>query len=182
MFPVRLNDFEFSSKSQFVFSNETEQAHVANHLWKFNARLLAIASAILFCAASFAHADDKPKVDYNRDIRPILAEACYKCHGPDGKQRQADLRLDVESVVGKRLESGHQAIEAGAAARSGVVVRILAKDPTVKMPPPESGKTLTVGQIELITRWIDQGAQWKGHWTYGENLRIEDVPVDRNTS
>ena len=166
MFPVTLNSFSFSCRCQLVFLTETEQAHVANHLRKFNGHLLAIVIATLFCAGSFAHASEKPKVDYNRDIRPILAEACYKCHGPDGKQRQAELRLDVESVVGKRLESGHQAIEAGSAARSGVVVRILAKDPTVKMPPPESGKTLSADQIELITRWIDQGAKWQGHWAF----------------
>ena len=99
-------------------------------------------------------------VDYNRDIRPILADNCYKCHGPDGNQRQAGFRLDLETVVGLRLESGHTAITAGSSTKSAVVDRILSRDPDEQMPPRGSGKSLTATQIDLLIRWIDQGAAW----------------------
>ena len=105
-------------------------------------------------------------VDYNRDIRPILADNCYKCHGPDGNQRQAGFRLDLETVVGLRLESGHTAITAGSSTKSAVVDRILSRDPDEQMPPRGSGKSLTAAQIDLLIRWIDQGAAWQGHWAF----------------
>jgi len=126
--------------------------------------LLAIAIASF--AGHTAQAADDSAIDYNRDIRPILADTCYKCHGPDGNQRQADLRLDVPAVVGQKLEGGHTAIVAGSSATSAVVSRITSRDPDVRMPPADSGKNLTAGQVELITKWIDQGASWQGHWAF----------------
>ena len=126
--------------------------------------LLAIAIASF--AGHKAQAADDSAIDYNRDIRPILADTCYKCHGPDGNQRQADLRLDVPAVVGQKLEGGHTAIVAGSSTTSAVVSRITSRDPDVRMPPADSGKNLTAGQVELITKWIDQGASWQGHWAF----------------
>ena len=130
-------------------------------LWFF--ALLWITPPAAFQGVSAA---EPGMVDYNRDIRPILADNCYKCHGPDGNQRQAGFRLDLENVVGLRLESGHTAIAAGSSSKSAVVHRILSPDADERMPPRDSGKTLTPGQIDLLKRWIDQGAAWQGHWAF----------------
>ena len=138
--------------------------------------LLAI--AIASSAGLNARAADDSAVDYNRDIRPILADTCYKCHGPDGNQRQADLRMDVESVVGLKLDGGHTAIVAGSAATSAVVARITSRDPETRMPPRESGKSLTPVQIELITKWVDQGAKWQGHWAFQPPTRPTPPTAD----
>ena len=114
-------------------------------LWFF--ALLWITPPAAFQSVSAA---EPGMVDYNRDIRPILADNCYKCHGPDGNQRQAGFRLDLENVVGLRLESGHTAIVAGSSSKSAVVQRILSPDADERMPPRDSGKTLTSGQIDLL--------------------------------
>src|SRR5262245_57289625 len=94
-----------------------------------------------------AFADD---VQFNRDIRPILSENCFACHGPDAKHREAELRLDVrDSAVGKRE---HQAIVPGNAAASHLIERVTSSDADLKMPPETSGKKLTPTQIELLKR------------------------------
>ncbi|MCH8828829.1 MAG: PSD1 domain-containing protein [Planctomycetes bacterium] len=123
------------------------------------------AAAVIFAAAGAFAADGK-RVDYNRDIRPLLANTCYKCHGPDSKQRQAGLRLDQKkSAVGK-LESGLRAVVPGDRKKSELWRRITAKDADERMPPADSGKTLTPAQIELIGRWIDQQAVFQKHWSF----------------
>jgi hypothetical protein len=100
--------------------------------------------------------------DFNRDIRPILSDNCFTCHGPDEKQRQARLRFDIRE--GAFAKAG--VIVPGAAARSKLIQRVTATDPALRMPPPESGHTLTDKQIELLRRWIDEGAKWETHWAY----------------
>ena len=104
-------------------------------------------------------------IDYNRDIRPILSENCYACHGPDPKARKADLRLDVKEDV-FRDRSGFAVIVAGDPASSELLERIATDDPEAVMPPPESGKTLSKEQVDLVRDWIAQGAPWDGHWAY----------------
>ena len=98
---------------------------------------------------------------YNRDVRPILAESCFACHGPDSGARQADLRLDRE-------DSAHEiAIEPGSADDSELVERVTSDDPDERMPPPESKKPrLTSKQIDTLRRWIDAGAKYEPHWAY----------------
>jgi hypothetical protein len=127
--------------------------------------IIAFAGA-LFCSKLLlgAAADDskaKP-IDFNREIRPILSDNCFKCHGPDEKQRMAKLRLDTKE--GAFAKPG--VIVPGEPAKSKLVMRIASKDPNVVMPPPESGHKLTANQIELLTRWIAEGAQWNEHWAY----------------
>lgn len=117
--------------------------------------------AALVCGSflSLAEADDK--VLYNRDIRPILADACFSCHGPDSASRKADLRIDrSEDAVAA------QAIVPGRPDDSEVLRRILSSDPDEVMPPPATKKTLTVAQKELIRRWIAQGAEYQPHWSF----------------
>ena len=118
---------------------------------------------LLFVHSVPARADSR--IDYNRDIRPILSENCYACHGPDPKARKADLRLDLKEDA-FRDRSGFFVIAAGDPASSELLERIATDDPDAVMPPPESGKTLSKDQVELVRKWIAQGAPWDGHWAY----------------
>ena len=106
------------------------------------------------------------EVDFNRDIRPILSENCLKCHGPGEEERKAKLRLDVREVAIKPAKSGSVAIVPGAPEKSELVARITATDPDDRMPPLKTGKELSRGQIELLRRWIAQGARYAVHWAY----------------
>jgi hypothetical protein len=104
-------------------------------------------------------------IDFARDIRPILSENCFQCHGPDAEQRQADLRLDERaSVLGEEGSSG--VVVPYHADESELFLRITSTDDEVRMPPPESQRRLTSDQIELIRRWIDDGARWQPHWAF----------------
>ncbi len=105
-------------------------------------------------------------VEFNRDIRPILSDNCFSCHGPDEKGRQAGLRLDLVEGSRSRLESGKTAIVPGKVVDSELVRRIGAGDANEQMPPPESGKHLTAAQIEILSRWIAQGAEYQRHWAF----------------
>ena len=106
------------------------------------------------------------RVSFNRDIRPILADACFQCHGADEKQRKAGLRLDVKDLALKPAESGTVAIVPGKPIESELVKRLLADDDNVRMPPANSGKKITPQQIELLKRWVQEGADYKLHWSY----------------
>src|SRR6266851_7303155 len=97
-----------------------------------------------------------PLVEYNRDIRPILSNNCFKCHGPDAKERQAGLRLDVRAEALKPTESGRKAIVPGNPSASVLVRRINSTKPDFVMPPPDSNKKLTPAEKELLARWIEQ--------------------------
>lgn len=116
---------------------------------------------LLFPKMVFAQA----AVDFNRDIRPILSDACFHCHGPDPGTREADLRLDTEDGA------KDWAIVPGRVDESEVISRILADDPDVVMPPPDSGKELTNAQKGLLQEWIRQGAPWAAHWAFVPPVR-----------
>ncbi|MBI1832491.1 MAG: hypothetical protein HYR84_13700, partial [Planctomycetes bacterium] len=96
----------------------------------------------------------KGTIDFNRDIRPILSENCFVCHGPDDAQRKAKLRLDTRGGALAKLRGGGHAIVPGKASESAVVQRILADDPGDRMPPAKTNKKLTAAQIDLLKRWI----------------------------
>ncbi|GAA4434828.1 PSD1 and planctomycete cytochrome C domain-containing protein [Bremerella cremea] len=122
-------------------------------------------------ASSQAHAE-KP-LDYNRDVRPILSENCFYCHGPDPEHRQADLRLDDEEAA------KDYAIVPGDIEGSEFFQRLIA-DADTRMPPVESGKKLTPQQIATLKRWIEEGAQFQQHWAYVPPQSTE-VPAVKNT-
>ena len=103
---------------------------------------------------------DYENLAYNRDIRPILADKCFFCHGPDEEQRQADLRLDVEE------SAKEYAIVPGQPDDSELIARITSTDPELVMPPPESAKTLSNVEIEKLTQWIRAGAVYQPIWAY----------------
>ncbi len=100
------------------------------------------------------------QIDFNRQVRPILAENCFQCHGPDAKRKGTELRLDLE-VQAKKV-----AIVAGAAKDSELVHRIESTDPDSVMPPAATGKRLTPAQKEVLRQWIDEGAKYSGHWAF----------------
>src|SRR2546426_4359849 len=115
------------------------------------------------CHAAFAAQKD---IDFNRDIRPILSDHCYACHGPDENKRKAGLRLDRREDAFKTLKSGNRAIVPGDVKRSTLVQRLTSRDPDELMPPQEEGKPLNAGQVESLIRWVKEGAKWKNHWSF----------------
>ncbi|QDU64357.1 Planctomycete cytochrome C [Planctomycetes bacterium Pan216] len=119
-------------------------------------------------------------IDFNRDIRPILSNTCFHCHGMDEATREADLRLDTKEGAFADL-GGYHPIVSGKSDKSELFRRIVSADDSEKMPPPDSGKELSDAQIELIRRWIDQGAPWKGHWSF-EAPKRPTVPEVKPTA
>ena len=135
----------------------------------------ALAFSMLYWAASAAVANTPPgnKVDFNRDIRPILSENCYKCHGPDDGARKANLRFDQKDAALKPAKSGHAPIVAGVPEKSEMVARISSSDANKHMPPVQSGKKLSSHQIDLLRQWIAEGAPYAMHWAYVKPVRPE---------
>jgi hypothetical protein len=126
-------------------------------------RLIWTSVLSLFVCVSAAPAQE-PRVSFNRDIRPILSDTCYTCHGPAKATRKANLRFDTQEGAFVDL-GGYKAIVPGALEQSELWKRITADDAKERMPPVRSGKALTKEQIELIRRWIEQGAVWENHWS-----------------
>ncbi len=104
-------------------------------------------------------------IQFNRDIRPILSDKCFQCHGTDANTREAELRLDIEEDA-KRDREGTLAVNAGNPQESSLVARIFASDPDDAMPPADSGKALTDAERNLLAAWIQQGAEYQPHWAY----------------
>ena len=132
------------------------------------ARTRFVAPFALWAAffASSGVCAEKSKVDFRRQILPLLSNNCFECHGPDKKARKAKLRLDEKDSVFAELRSGETGIVAGKSTESEIFARIATDDEDDLMPPPDSGKKLTKKEIELIRRWIDEGADWSGHWAF----------------
>jgi hypothetical protein len=126
--------------------------------------LLVLAGASLACAQA-APSPLPERVEFNRDIRPILAGNCLKCHGQDEKRRKGDLRLDTrEGALAER--EGRPAVVPGKPGASELIRRVTAADESERMPPSKSGKRLGERETALLRRWIEQGAEWQGHWAF----------------
>src|SRR6185503_10816638 len=123
--------------------------------------LVARSTPAVAATPAAGSAASKSKLSYNRDIRPVLSENCFFCHGPDPNKRKGKLRLDV-----RKEALAKQAIVPGKPGESELIHRILTKDPDDLMPPPESHKILTPAQKELLKRWIAEGAEYQIHWAY----------------
>src|SRR5262249_40457919 len=106
------------------------------------------------------------RIDFNRDIRPILADKCWACHGPDAPNKKIKLRLDSEDAAKADLGRGRRAIVPTHPEQSQLALRIAAEDEAMRMPPVDSGRSLTKREIELLIEWIRQGAQWREHWSF----------------
>ncbi len=136
-------------------------------------RILILA---LLCCGGIVGRVSAAAVDFDRDIRPILSNNCFKCHGPDAGERKADLRLDTKAGALARLED-HFAIVPGKPDESELLRRITTADADERMPPADSGKTLTPEQIELVKRWIAEGAAWGTHWAFVAPQRPQVPPT-----
>ncbi|MDZ4288337.1 MAG: PSD1 and planctomycete cytochrome C domain-containing protein [Prosthecobacter sp.] len=134
---------------------------------------LRLLTALLALTAPLAPA---AAPDFNRDIRPILSEACYHCHGPDAAKRKADLRLDEEKSAKHFNKDGLAAIIPGKSADSELIKRIFSTDPDEVMPTPKSNRHLTEAQKQLLKQWIDSGATWSRHWAF-ERIERPKVPA-----
>jgi hypothetical protein len=106
------------------------------------------------------------KVRFNRDVRPILSDACFHCHGPDEKERKGGLRLDVRTEALKPAKSGASALVPGKPEQSEMINRISSKDADEVMPPNKLHKDLTAAQKETLRNWVLQGAEYEGHWAF----------------
>lgn len=129
-------------------------------------------------AAPPASSEPDP-IDFRNEIRPILSDRCYACHGPDASNRKADLRLDTREGATALLdgagESALHVVKPGDPAHSELFRRIIEEDPDERMPPPKSKLELSDSEIELIRRWIEQGASWSGHWSF-EPVQVPPIP------
>jgi hypothetical protein len=167
--------FHRSSKNPFKFT-----------ICPFPSRVRSTVNSIpflgtLLCLQPLLFAEAKTKVDFAREVRPILSNYCFHCHGPDDKNRKGGegkgLRLDQED--GARADLGGRfAVVPSHPEKSEILERILSKDSDEVMPPPKTGKKPTVKEIEILRRWISEGAPWAPHWAYSKPVRpvLPEVP------
>ena len=141
--------------------------------------VLLIAICCLPASVIWADGGSATRIEFNRDIRPILSNKCFPCHGPDSGKRQAGLRLDREQDA-KSPRDGHPAIVSHKVDDSDVMQRVLSDNPDERMPPKEA-KQLTADEIAILRRWIEEGAVWSLPWSYVSPVRHE-VPVASDSS
>ncbi len=136
--------------------------------YRFIAALTLFITATCTLQATSADDDERPvpeTITFNRDVRPILSDNCFYCHGPDKNRREAELRLDTESgLLGSKNRKG--VVKPGDPAAGELMKRAESADPDLKMPPPESGKKLTDRDLAVLRKWIAQGAKFEGHWAF----------------
>jgi hypothetical protein len=132
---------------------------------------VALTHTFLFTSAQ---AVQSRAIDFTRDIRPLLSDKCFACHGPDATAKQINLRLDSEAAA-------MNVIVPGKPEQSKLIKRITHKDEAMRMPPADSGRSLTAQEIELLTEWIRQGAKWQSHWAFVAPVR-PSLPNVKNTA
>ncbi len=125
-----------------------------------------LAAMLLTPAISAGEPDRSHPVDFNFEVRPILSDKCFRCHGPDARERKAGLRLDTKEGAFGESESGLRAIVPGKPDESELVARITSADESERMPPKSLGRTLTAAEIDILKRWVAQGAEWQPHWSF----------------
>ncbi len=135
-------------------------------MWRSCLSVISVVAIISMTATA-----DEPRLSFNRDIRPILSDACFQCHGPDDQQRKAGLRLDHLEGALAAAESGAKAVVPNDASASELWKRITSTDASLVMPPPSTGKQLTAQQRETLQAWINQGAAYEGHWAFQPIVR-----------
>ena len=128
--------------------------------WSIFSSLIAVFSVPLL-------ADER--VDFNRDIRPLLSDRCFACHGPDENTREADLRLDIAEGV---VQGDSTVVQANDLEASELYQRIISDDVDIVMPPPSTNKPLSESEKDLLKKWIEQGAAWETHWAYLPPVKV----------
>ena len=134
-------------------------------------RIIRIVACLLVSMTPVYSWGDERTLDFNRDIRPILSENCFHCHGPDTATRQADLRLD-------QADSAKTVLDANSPESSELLRRILSTDPDEQMPPPESLKKLASEERKVLTNWIQQGGSFEGHWSFSAPRKKSPPDLD----
>ncbi len=139
------------------------------------------ASAFATCwLIGLAAASAAEPLDFNRDIRPILADKCFLCHGPDAKDLKGGLRIDLRDAVTAPADSGEVAIVPGDPDTSELIRRIITDDEELRMPPAETRKTVSPEELELLRRWISEDAEYQDHWAFIAPKRPEAPATDGN--
>ena len=139
---------------------------------------VAVAGVAARLAATLpARAADQ--IQFNRDVRPILADTCFACHGPDANHRKAGLRFDTKEGFFEKTPKHEPTVVPGQLAKSELWLRITTTNLDDKMPPADSHKSLKPEQIETLRKWILAGAPWEGHWAFNKPERPV-VPKIRN--
>ena len=155
-----------------------------------SAKYLALATLVALCIGGFpqpfavaaqATPPAEGQIDFSRDIRPILADKCFACHGPDAANNLSPLRFDSETHAMADLGNGRRAIVRGNPEQSELVRRITAEQISIRMPPASTGRALTNDEIELLRGWIAQGAPWQQHWAFTRPVRAP-TPALKNPS
>ncbi len=141
--------------------------------------ILAASLCCLVIPIRPACGDEGRSIDFDREIRPILADKCYACHGPNESSREGGFRIDQKESAIAEADSGSQPVVPGDAMSSEVYLRLITDDEDLRMPPEDSGKSLTPSEIRLVQNWIDQGAAWKQHWAFVTPTRAS-LPVVKN--
>ena len=135
-----------------------------------NFRRLAKATVLVGALAVGLANPEAAGIDFNRDIRPVLSENCFQCHGPDAAKRKADLRLDTREGA-TQSRDGVQAVDPADLAKSELLARIMATDPDTRMPPPEANSRLAPQQVKLLSEWVMAGGEYKRHWAFNKPVR-----------
>jgi hypothetical protein len=145
--------------------------------------MIVIVLAVIGCGLCWPQTVTRSQrqIDFNRDIKPILSDKCFACHGPDAANLKIKLRLDSEAAALAELRAGKRAIVPNHPEQSELVRRINAKNDDLRMPPADSGRSLSQQEIELLTEWIQQGARWQQHWSFVAPVRPL-LPKVKNTS
>ena len=136
-------------------------------------------AGIVWMTGTVALAGAGAKLDFNRDVKPLLSDSCFKCHGPDQSAGKAGLRLDLREEALKAPKSGKAPVVPGQPETSEVVRRIFSSDPDEVMPPPESNRSLSPDQRNLLQRWIAEGADYAPHWAFVPPRKAEPPAVKR---
>ena len=146
-------------------------------------RRAAAVLALMFLGMMAGRFGERPaaqrRIEFNRDVRPILADKCWECHGPDATAKRIRLRLDSEAGATADLGGGRRAVVPGDPARSELVRRIASEDEMMRMPPASSTHKLTPQEIETLSAWVKQGATWQAHWAFRAPVRPA-LPAVRN--
>jgi hypothetical protein len=145
-------------------------------LYRWTPGLWILALGLSGQQVAAAPPENRPTVGFDQQIRPIMSDHCYQCHGPDAAKRKGKLRLDLDPNA-RSAKDGGPVIVPGDRDASELFQRITSTDPDEQMPPPAAGKSLTPAQISLIGDWINQGARWQGHWSFATPRRLAAPPV-----
>src|SRR4051794_12210886 len=149
--------------------------------WKFSISFVLIPGCVVQISAQQPGSDASGRIDFDRDIRPILSDKCFVCHGPDAVNNKSKLRFDTEAHAFADLGDGRRAIVRGDPKQSQLVRRVTAENAALRMPPAYSGLKLAKQDVDRLTDWIAQGAPWHQHWALVPPKRPAS-PLVKNSS